>query len=249
MLEFMIIGPLKNSSWCPFAIRYLSFTDLLDFCHNLSIYLEVETPLGCCGHNAAWWPSNPYKLHSPIYKVSLHPMGWVQSVGTCQYVRQFRWTLGPKPLGSQKQIPALTLIETCGVRFADAFLRADFAARFACKLDPDILSWQKKKGRWDCLCGWIYFQWWQTEPGWEKEWGLFQWVRNASWSPQRSSRMFLCSCFKLPRHPSFLESWVPQWPEYFIWQFPGSSLAQLVFYVTRASNALFLQPSRVIRNF
>jgi hypothetical protein len=50
------------------------------------------------------------------------------------------WTLGPKPLGSQKQIPALTLIETCGVRFADAFLQADFAVRFAGKLDPDILS-------------------------------------------------------------------------------------------------------------
>ena len=213
----VITGP-KISSWCRFAIRYLSFTEsLLDFCHNLLRSWDFPGELGpkCV----------ILKCQSRHSRHSRHSLIWDECKAVLEHVSISDKFVGPWDLnfrfaeaGPCPYFFSLRAVASEGWRL---FLRAEFVTQ------TFLLD---KKCKADCLCGWIYFKWWQTEPRWEKEWGLFQWVRNASWSPQRSERAFHCSCFQLPRHPSFLESWVPQWLGYFIGQFSRSSSAQLYFF-------------------
>ena len=173
-------------------------------------------------------------------------MGERKAIGTCQFFRQFPWTSGLQRLGSQKQILALTLNDTCDVRFADVFLRAGFTVLFAGKLDPDVLGWKKHNAaRIVCVAGYIssgdkpnlderksevYFSEYRIQVHVHK-WCLFALVSNYPGTLNSRNLESLndqdTSYDKVRSHC---------WHNWF-------------FHVKKAPNAFFLQPSWVIRSF
>ena len=161
-----------------FAIRYPSFTEVPDFCRN---FLRSWDILRCCHHNATSCPCNSHSSHWPDNHTGCIPEftkfhlthGWAQS----------HWNMSVfQTISLNLRTSTSRLAEADPCPYSQWYLWRQicwrfFAGRLYCPFCRQVRSrrfgLKKTQCRSDCLCGWIYFKWWQTELGREKEWSLF----------------------------------------------------------------------------